>query len=148
MKFMSITNYLKKYGLYFISLIFFSCTLFFVSCSQQEQGSDPVLHRLVMFKYKAEVSQAELEEVKQTFYGLKEKLPGMLEVVWARDLNYDLNNQFTYALMLSFSSEHAMKEYEEHPDHQALLQRGPEMIDTFFAMTYWTREEGMGSHNQ
>ncbi len=148
MKFMSITNYLKKYILYFFSFIFFFCTLFFVSCSQQEQGSDPVLHRLVMFKYKASVSPSELEEVKQTFYGLKEKVPGMLEVVWAKDLNYDLNNQFTYAIMLSFSSEHAMKEYEEHPDHQALLKSGPEMIDTFFAMTYWTGQDEEGSHNQ
>jgi len=31
-----------------------------------------------------------------------------------------------------------MNAYEEHPDHQAIANKGGEMIETFYAMDYWT----------
>jgi hypothetical protein len=34
--------------------------------------------------------------------------------------------------------EVSMKAYEEHPDHKALAENGPAMIETFYAMDYLT----------
>jgi hypothetical protein len=134
---MYILSYLKSYRLFFfISTIFLGCFLF-VSCNTAEEDSSPVLNRLILFKYKAEVTQAQIDEVKQTFFSLKEKVPGMLNVVWTKDINSDREKQFTYAITLSFSSEDALKSYQEHPDHQALVNNGP-AIENFFAMNYWT----------
>jgi len=49
--------------------------------SQSVSDSGPTLNRLMLFKYKAEVSQAEIDEVKQVFLGLKDKVPGMIKAV-------------------------------------------------------------------
>ena len=135
---MNILSCSKSYRLFFfISTIFLSSFLF-VSCNTAEEDSSPVLNRLILFKYKAEVTQAQIDEVKQTFFSLKEKVPGMLKVVWAKDIDFDREKQFAYAITLSFSSEDALKSYQEHPDHQALVNSGP-AIENFFAMNYWTK---------
>ena len=128
--------YFKKYCLFFVFSIIFSCS-FSVSCNHSKQESNPVLNRLVLFKYKAEVTQVEIEKVKQTFFELKEKIPGMLDVVWARDIDFNREKQFTFALILSFSSEETQEIYMKHPDHQALLDSGPE-FENLFVMNYWT----------
>jgi len=122
----------------FTSAIIISCSFFIAACSQPAPYSGPILHRLMLFKYKAEVSQPEIDEVKQTFFGLKEKVPGMIKVVWARDLKFNREKQYTYALILSFTSKKAMKAYKEHPDHKALAKKGDAMIETFYSMDYWT----------
>ena len=131
------SNYLNNNHLFFLILVIILISFLFVVCGTEEKSSNPVLNRLILFKYKAEVTQAEIDEVKQTFFNLKEKVPGMLKVVWAKDINSDREKQFTYAITLSFSSEEALKSYQEHPDHQALVNEGP-AIENFFAMNYWT----------
>ncbi len=62
----------------------------------------------------------------------------MLDVVFAKAENFDRENQFTHVMLLSFNSEEAEKAYEEHPDHKAVAKKGPELLETFFAMDYWT----------
>jgi len=121
----------------FITLLFIS-GIVITSCNKPTQETAPVLHRLLLFKYKPEITQTQIDEAIQTFYGLKEKVPGMLDVVFAKAENFNREKQFTHVLKLSFSSEEAMKAYEEHPDHKAISKTGMAMLETFFMMDYWT----------
>jgi hypothetical protein len=126
-----------------ICLLFIS-TIVIASCNKTSHEAVPVLHRLILVKYKAEVTDAQIEEGKQVFLGLKEKVPGMLDVIFAQDLKFNRKKPYTHVLLLSFSSEEAMKAYEEHPDHKA-LQKEPNLIENFFMMDYWT---GIDKNNE
>ena len=130
-------RYLKNLNKIVVLFLFVS-GIVITSCNKPAQETSPVLHRLFLIKYKPEITQAQIDEGVQTFYGLKEKVPGMLDVMFAKDIKFNRERQFTHVMILSFNSEEAMKAYEEHPDHKAIAKTGPAMIENFFSMDYWT----------
>lgn len=121
--------------------LFFISGIINTSCNKPEQQVGPVLHRLFLVKYKPEVTQAQIDENVQAFYSLKEKVPGMVDVMFAQDANLNREKQFTHVMILSFNSEEAMKAYEEHPIHKGIAETGPAMLETFFMMDYRTGTE-------
>ncbi len=70
------------------------------------------------------------------FWGLKEKVPGMLNFVFARDIKSRPNKPYTHVVLLSFVNEEAMKAYEKHPDLKAIAEKAPSIIESFFEMDY------------
>jgi hypothetical protein len=120
-----------------ITLLFIS-GIVMTSCSKPAHDTAPVLHRLFLVTYKPETTKAQIDEILQLFYGLKEKVPGMLDVVFANVENFNGEPQYTHVLMLSFSSEEAMKTYEGHPDHKTIIEIAPQIVETRIMMDYWT----------
>lgn len=121
----------------FALFIIFCCSAI-PGCSQTEKSSTSVLKRVMLIKYKAEIAQVDIDKVRDTIYGLVQKIPGMLSAEWGVDTKFGFERPYTYCIILKFASEKACKAYEEHPDHQAMKQAGPAMVENFFRMDYWT----------
>ena len=112
------------------------------AANSQTKGNDaPVLKRVMLMKYKPEVKEEAIKEVRDLFCGLPKKVPGMLSAEWGTDSDFSREKVYTYCITLTFESLEARKEYEQHPDHQKLAETGPDMVENFYLIDYWTGEE-------
>lgn len=97
------------------------------------------VRHIVAFKYKANVSEAQIKKVNKAFKKLKNKIPGILSLEIGT--NYDANNlnpEFTHTYMLTFANEQARDAYLPHPEHKkfAQLLNQLNMVERSFEMAY------------
>ena len=92
------------------------------------------IRRTLYFKFKPEVTAEDIEYVRSTFKGLRDKIDGMTEAIWM--VSPDKAETFTHFLMLEFESEEALGIYDEHPDHKAIAEKGPSLIAGLYMKDY------------
>lgn len=92
------------------------------------------MRRTLYFKFKAEVTAEDIENVRTTFKGLRDQIEGMTEAIWM--VAPDQDETYTHFLMLEFTTKAAVKAYEEHPDHKAIAAKGPSLIAGFYLQDY------------
>jgi hypothetical protein len=80
--------------------------------------SSQVKH-VVIFKYKASATSAQIEEVTAAFKGLKTKIPGIVSFEYGTNNSPEnLNKGFTHAYLLTFKDAAARDAYLPHPEHK------------------------------
>lgn len=89
-----------------------------VFASFANQKSKQVKH-VVVFKYKASATAAQIEEVTNAFKGLKTKIPGITSFEYGiNNSPENLNKGFTHVYLLTFSNAAARDNYLPHPEHK------------------------------
>ncbi len=74
---------------------------------------------VVVFKYKASATPAQINEVTEAFKALKGKIPGILSFEYGTNNSPEgLNKGFTHVYLLTFESEAARNAYLPHPEHK------------------------------
>ena len=82
------------------------------------QKSKEVKH-IVVFKYKATATPAQIEEVTTAFVALKKKIPGILAFEYGENNSPEnLNKGFTHIYLLTFKDAAARDAYLPHPEHK------------------------------
>ena len=86
------------------------------------QGGQSVRH-VVVFKYKAGTTDAQIAQVTTAFRGLKDRIPGIVS------FEHGVNNSpegknlgFTHAYLVTFENAQARDAYLPHPEHQKFGQ--------------------------
>lgn len=80
--------------------------------------SDQVKH-VVVFKYKADATPAQIKEVTEFFRGLKNKIPGIVSFEHGVNSSPEgLNQGYTHIYLLTFENAAARDAYLPHPDHK------------------------------
>jgi hypothetical protein len=86
------------------------------------QGGPTVRH-VVVFKYKAGTTDAQIAQVTTAFRGLKDRIPGIVS------FEHGVNNSpegknlgFTHAYLVTFENAQARDAYLPHPEHQKFGQ--------------------------
>jgi Stress responsive A/B Barrel Domain len=81
-----------------------------------------MVRHVVVFKYKADSSEAHIETLTKAFASLQEKIPGILS------FEHGVNNSpegknlgFTHVYVLTFENEAARDTYLPHPEHQNFI---------------------------
>jgi len=115
--------------------------VFISSCTELNTESSPVLHRIFLIKYNPDVTDEQIDEVVQLFYGLKDKIPGILDVRFLKAVNVYGEPKYTHVLTMSFNSEEAIKTYEAHPDHQAIIKAAAPIVEARILVDYWTGKD-------
>jgi hypothetical protein len=106
------------------SLLLLLVTGLLVSFTWRENKA---VRHVVVFKYKASATAAQIDELTQAFKALKGKIPGI--VAFEHGVNNspeNLNKGFTHVYLLTFESAAARDSYLPHPAHKefgALLGR-------------------------
>jgi hypothetical protein len=83
------------------------------------QQAQPVIRHVVVFKYKATATEAQIAEVTRGFRALKDKIPGIVSFEQGRNHSPEkLDQGFNYVYMVTFSSVAARDGYLPHPEHK------------------------------
>lgn len=79
---------------------------------------DQVRH-VVVFKYKPEATEKQIEQVNKAFKDLKEKIPGIVSFEYGTNDSPENKNQgFTHVYLLTFEDAAARDAYLPHPEHK------------------------------
>jgi lysophospholipase L1-like esterase len=101
----------------------------------------PVLRHVVIFKFKPEVTAAQLDEINLAFQNLKNAIPQIKD--FERGINNSpegLNKGFTHSYLVTFSTEADRDAYLPHPAHKQFVELLGEKLDEPFVFDYWTIE--------
>lgn len=98
------------------------------------KASTQVKH-VVVFKYKADATPEQIEQVTAAFKALKSKIPGIVSFEYGVNNSPENKNQgFTHVYMMTFTDAAARDAYLPHPEHKnfgALLTKLPIVQDVF-----------------
>ena len=100
-----------------------------------------VLRHVVLFKYKPEVTPAQLDEINLAFQNLKNEIPTVQD--FERGVNNSpegLNKDFTHGYLLTFASESDRDVYLKHPAHQEFVGLIGGKLDEPMVFDYWVVE--------
>lgn len=100
-----------------------------------------VLRHVVLFKYKPEVTPAQLDEINRAFQDLKRQIPEVRD--FERGINNSpegLNKGFTHGYLITFASEEDRAAYLPHPAHKKFVELIGGKLDEPFVFDYWTIE--------
>ncbi len=120
--------------------LFILFLLGFLSMSNaSEHNQDQGLRHIVVFKYKPEASQQDIDKVTNTLRSLKDKIPGILR------FEYGINNSpegldqgFTHVYQFTFVDAAARDHYLPHPEHAKFGQLLGELdiLESVFVVDY------------
>ena len=100
--------------------------------------SEPVRH-VVVFKYKDEATEKQIQAITDAFRNLKDKIPGI--VSFEHGVNNspeNLNRGLTHVYALTFENAAARDAYLPHPEHKAFGRtlRGSGIFEEVFVVDY------------
>lgn len=100
----------------------------------------PLLRHVVLFKFKDESSEADVQTVIDAFEALPSKIPAIHAMEWGTDNSPEgLQDGFTHCFFLSFKSEEDRATYLPHPDHKAFGEVLGPHLDKVLVVDYWTK---------
>ena len=97
------------------------------------------VRHVVVFRYKPDASEAKIRQLNEAFAALKNQIPGVLAFEHGVNNSPEkLNQGFTHAYQLTFTSAAARDAYLIHPAHKAFgtLLGGLGIFDAAFVVDY------------
>ncbi|MCC6155243.1 MAG: Dabb family protein [Candidatus Hydrogenedentes bacterium] len=86
-----------------------------------EPGS--VFRHVVLFKFKAGTSDADIEKVRTAFHSLKDGIPTVRNVESGRDVSTEgLQQGFTHCFIVTFDNAAGRDTYLKHPVHDEFVK--------------------------
>ncbi|EPZ33115.1 stress responsive alpha-beta barrel domain-containing protein [Rozella allomycis CSF55] len=71
----------------------------------------------VVFLKLKQMNSEEWRTISETFHGMKNKIPGILDMSIGSNFNAERNKGFTHALRVKFQDEQSLQKYADHPLH-------------------------------
>lgn len=102
---------------------------------------DHKLRHIVMFGFKAETTEVEIDEIISRFVALRDLVPGIEGFEWGVNNSPEGKNQDrTHCFTLTFGSTAARDAYLPHPDHVAFAAFAGPRIEHVTVLDYWARD--------
>jgi quinol monooxygenase YgiN len=88
----------------------------------QEAASAGPLRHVVLFKFKPEATQEQLQQIVEAFRGLPKKIDGITAFEWGTDVSPEGKSAgFTHCFVVTFKDAQARDAYLPHPAHQEFV---------------------------
>ena len=81
---------------------------------------------IAVFRWKKNVSEAQVEEALKEVAALKFKIPGIIEISCGRNTS-PYSEGYTHVVLVRGQSQAAIDAYRKHPDHVLVAKRIEEM---------------------
>jgi len=95
------------------------------------------LRHLVLLKFNAAASTAQVLAVAQAFAGLRSKISAVQSLEWGTNNSPEaLDKGFTHCFNLTFADEAARAAYLPHPDHVAFAAQLKPLLDDVLVFDY------------
>jgi hypothetical protein len=103
---------------------------------------DPLLRHVVLFKFKDESSEEEIQKVVDAFMALKSKISEIEDVEWGTNNSPEgLDQGFTHCFLVSFKTEEDRDTYLPHPEHRAFVEVLGPHLDKVLVVDYWAKKD-------
>lgn len=100
---------------------------------------DSLLRHMVLFKFKSDTPDQKIEEIKNAFGALQQKIPQIHDYEWGLNNSPEnLHKGFTHCFLLSFKSEEDRAVYLPHPDHKAFGALLGSSLEDVLVVDYWS----------
>ncbi len=99
-----------------------------------------LLRHVVIFKFKDDASEEDIQKSHLAFNALPEKIPVIKDFEWGlNDSPEDFHQDFTHCYLLTFDSEEDRDSiYAPHPAHKAFGEGLGPILEKVFVVDYWT----------
>ena len=105
-----------------------------------DRAAEMHLRHVVLFGFKAETTDGELQEIVRRFAELRDRIPGMTDFEWGVNNSPEGKNQgLTHCFTLTFKSEAARDGYLPHPAHAAFVTFARQWIERATVVDYWAK---------
>lgn len=96
----------------------------------------PIRH-LVLLKFKASVTPAEIQGIEAGFVDLRSKISAVQSLEWGTNNSPEgLDKGFTHCFNLTFADDAARAVYLPHPDHLAFVEILKPTLDDVLVLDY------------
>jgi len=96
------------------------------------------LRHVVLFKFKAETTQAQITEIEDGFRAMCEKIEAVHGFEWGRDVSVEQRNQgFSHCFIVTFADEAGRDAYLPHPEHRAFVEQLKLVVEDILVLDYW-----------
>ena len=103
-------------------------------------NSTRVLRHTVLFKFKADLSAAQVQEVVDAFRKLPERVDTIKGFEWGTDVSPEkLADGFTHCFFVTFGDEKGRDTYLTHAAHQEFVGLAKPRIEKVLVVDYWTQ---------
>ncbi len=107
---------------------------------KQVKSAKGKLRHVVVFKYKADATKAQIDKVEKEFRALKDKIPGIVSLEAGFNNSPEgLNKDFTHIFIVTFRNEGARETYLPHPEHKAFVSVLKPILDDVFVVDFWAK---------
>lgn len=111
-----------------------------VSEKAESPTPDSLLRHVVLFKFKDEASESNIQSIEEAFSALPGAIPEIVDYEWGTNNSPEgLNNDFTHCFFVSFASEEGRAIYLPHPAHQAFVKVLEPHLDKVLVLDYWNK---------
>lgn len=106
-----------------------------------EVVDSPKLRHVVMFKFKEESTEDDIQSVVDALANLPNEIPEIKGFEWGTNNSPEnLNQGFTHCFTLTFDSEEGRAAYLPHPAHKAFGGILGPHLDKVMVIDYWTKD--------
>ncbi|MBV7296593.1 Dabb family protein [Enterovibrio paralichthyis] len=96
-----------------------------------------MIRHVLLVKFKPSCNEADLEEIREEFESMTERVDGVQAVEWGENDSPEGKNQgFTHVVVMTFSDEDARQCYLFHPEHDALKEVFVPHIEDIIVVDY------------
>jgi len=105
----------------------------------EEMKEEKVLRHMVIFKFKDDASDEQVEKLNNSFNQLQHYIPVIQDFEWGlNDSPEDFHQGFTHCYLLTFKSEEDRdNSYTPHPKHQEFVASLGPFVEKVFVVDYW-----------
>src|SRR6266568_1443364 len=123
-----------RFGISFLVLWFFGASVLMPSAS----AADKVLRHVVMYKFKDDVTPAQLKEVIDAFASLPKKVDTIIGFEHGTNVSKEGKSEgFTHVFVVTFKNEADRDAYIAHPAHEAYVKVVRDRREKVVVFDYW-----------
>lgn len=107
--------------------------------AKKDDSNKKVLRHVVLFKFKDDVSDKQVQEVVDAFAALPKKVDSIIGFEHGTDVSVEGKSKgLTHGFVVTFRNEKGRDKYLPHPAHQEFVKLvGPRLADVL-VFDYWT----------
>lgn len=97
-----------------------------------------VLRHVVLFQFKPETTDKQVEEITSAFAGLPGKIDAIVDFEWGTDVSVENKaGGFTHGFLVTFRDEKGRDAYLPHPAHQEFVKLVGPHVKKVLVFDYW-----------
>jgi hypothetical protein len=101
-------------------------------------AADKVLRHIVMYKFKDEMTPAQIQEVVDAFVGLPKKVDTIIGFEHGTNVSKEGKSEgFTHVFVVTFKNEADLAGYLVHPAHDAYVKVAKDRREKVVVFDYW-----------
>jgi Stress responsive A/B Barrel Domain len=109
--------------------------------SDEPAANKRLLRHLVLYQFKAECTQQQVQEVVDAFKGLPQKIDAIVAFEAGTNVSQEGKSEgFTHSFLVTFRDEAGRDAYLKHPAHAAYVNVVRPRREKVVVFDYWTQE--------